>query len=235
MSIQKRSKSAPQLPVSLSFRNTSDGTTPSPLHRRQQSFVHSSIAPPLASRPRDEPFALSGFFPSYMSPLKENDDDQRWSWLRGDEEEEETGSIYTASEDDPTAPPTPVEYDESENPDWVIQREDKLGILRLLHFLEGQQTPQSPKPQPEQGPVIEVPSKFLYLEQNVDSFEDMYDTYRARRQARDRGNPSIGTRDIQGLSTGPLFFPPREETEKAEEDWDDVLYRGWQRVTDFLF
>ena len=75
----------------------------------------------------------------------------------------------------------------------------------------------------------------LYLERNVDSFDDMCDTYRARRRARDRG-PSINTKDItKGLSTGALFFPAREETEKTEEDWDDVLYRGWQRVTDLLF
>ena len=68
-----------------------------------------------------------------MSPLKENDDDERWSWLRGDEDED-AESAYTASEEDPTVPPTPVEYDESENPDRVIQREDKLGILRLREY-----------------------------------------------------------------------------------------------------
>ena len=67
-----------------------------------------------------------------MSPLKENDDDERWGWLRGDEEDAE--SAYTASEEDPTVPPTPVEYDESENPDRVIQREDKLGVLRLREY-----------------------------------------------------------------------------------------------------
>lgn len=64
-----------------------------------------------------------------MSPLRENDDDERWEWLREDEEDAE--STYTASEEDLTVPPTPIEYDESENPDWVIQREDKLGVLRL--------------------------------------------------------------------------------------------------------
>jgi len=170
-----------------------------------------------------------------MSPLKENDDDERWGWLRGDDDED-VESVYTASEEDPTVPPTPVEYDESENLDRVIQREDKLGILRLLHFLEeGQPTSQSSKPQPEQGLVTEAPSKLLYLEQNVDSFEDMCDNFRARRQARDHGL-SINTRDIaNGLSTGPLFSPTREETDKMEEDWDDVLYRGWQRVTSLLF
>ena len=68
-----------------------------------------------------------------MSPLKENDDDERWSWLQGDEEDE-AESIYTASEEDPTVPPTPAEYGESENPDRVIQREDKLGILRLREY-----------------------------------------------------------------------------------------------------
>jgi len=68
-----------------------------------------------------------------MSPLKENDSDERWNWLRGDEEED-AESAYTASEEDPTVPPTPVEYDESENPDWVIRREDKLGILRLREY-----------------------------------------------------------------------------------------------------
>jgi len=233
MSIQQRSKSAPQLAVSLVIQTPGDNTTQSPLYRRQQSFVHSPIVPPSTSRPRDEPFALSGFFPSYKSPLRENDEDERWGWLRGDEEED-AESVFTASEED--APPTPVEYDESENPDRVIQREDKLGVLRLLHFLEDRQpTPQPAKSQPEQGRVIEAPSTFLYLEQNVDSFEDMCDTFRARRQAHDRGL-SINTKEItKDLSTGPLFSPVREETDKIEEDWDDVLFRGWQRVTNLLF
>jgi len=83
--------------------------------------------------------------------------------------------------------------------------------------------------------MSEAPSKLLYLEQNVDSFEAMCDTYRARRQARDRGNLSINSRDIKGLSTGPLFSPAREDAEKTEEDWDDIWYRGWQRVTNLLF
>lgn len=83
--------------------------------------------------------------------------------------------------------------------------------------------------------MIETPSNLLYLEQNVDSFEDMCDTYRARRQARDRGL-LINTGEVaKGLSTGPLFSPTREDTERTEEDWDDVLYRGWQRVTNLLF
>jgi len=235
MSVQQRSKSAPQLAVSLAFQTPGDDSTQSPIHRRQQSFVNSPVISPSASRPRDEPFALSGFFPSYMSPLKESEDGERWKWLRGDEEED-AESAYTASEEDPTVPPTPVGYDESENPDRVIQREDKLGVLRLLHFLEeGQPKPQPTTPQPEQGLAIEAPLKLLYLEQNVDSFEDMCDTFRARRQARDRGL-SINTKEIaKGLSTGPLFSPTREETESTEEDWDDVLYRGWQRVTDLLF
>lgn len=125
MSIQQRSKSAPQLVVA--FRDVGDSTIPSHLQRRQQSFIHSQ-------RPRDEPFALSGFFPSYVSSLKESDGDEGWNWLREDEGED-IESVYTASEEDPTAPATPVEYDGSENPDRVIQREDKLGILRLREYL----------------------------------------------------------------------------------------------------
>lgn len=83
--------------------------------------------------------------------------------------------------------------------------------------------------------AIDTPSNLLYLEQNVDTFEDVCDTFRARRQARDRGLV-INTKEIaKGLSTGPLFSPTREETENMEEDWDDVLYKGWQRVTDLLF
>jgi len=133
MSIQQRSKSAPQLAVSLAFQSAGEETT---LYRKQQSFALFPIITQPASSPRDEPFALSGFFPSYMSPIKESDGDERWNWLRGEEEEEEEDveSAYTASEEDPTVPPTPVEYDESENPDWVIQREDKLGILRLREY-----------------------------------------------------------------------------------------------------
>lgn len=130
MSVQQRSKSAPQLAVSLTRQTPGDNAVQSPLDRRQHSFVH---APPSASRPRDEPFALSGFFPSYISPLKENDDQERWRWLRGGEEED-AESMYTASEEDPTVPSTPVEYDESENPDRVIRREDKLGVLRLREY-----------------------------------------------------------------------------------------------------
>ena len=133
MSIQRRSKSAPQLAASLTPHDTGDNAALSPLYKRQQSFVHFPFTSPSTSKPRDEPFALSGFFPSYTSPLKENDDDERWNWLRGDEEED-AESTYTASEEDPTVPPTPVEYDEDENPDRVIQREDKLGILRLREY-----------------------------------------------------------------------------------------------------
>jgi hypothetical protein len=108
-------------------------------------------------------------------------------------------------------------------------------VIPSVYFLEQERpTPQPSKPQPEQGLAIEAPLKLLYLEQNVDSFEDMYDTFRARRQARDHGL-LINTRDIaNGLSTGPLFSPTREETESTE-DWDDVLYRAWQRFTNFLF
>ena len=100
-----------------------------PLNRRQRSFLHPPVVSPFASRPRDEPFALSGFFPPDTSPLKENE----WEWLRGDDEED-VESAYTASEEDPTVPSTPVGYDESENPDRVIQREDKLGVLRLREY-----------------------------------------------------------------------------------------------------
>lgn len=133
MSIQRRSKSAPQLAAPPTYEGAGEDTILSPLHKRQQSFVYSPFTSPSTSRPRDEPFALSGFFPSYLSPLKESDDDERWSWLRGDEGDE-LESAYTASDEDPTVPPTPAEYDEVENPDWVIQREDKLGILRLREY-----------------------------------------------------------------------------------------------------
>lgn len=79
-----------------------------------------------------------------MSPLKENDGNEGWGWLRGDEGED-IESVYTASEEDPTVPATPVEYDGSENPDRVIQREDKLGILRLREYLA---RPLIPPPSP---------------------------------------------------------------------------------------
>jgi len=100
--------------------------------------------------------------------------------------------------------------------------------------LEWQQKAQPPKPQSNQDDAIGASSKLLYLEQNVDSFEGVCDTYRARRQARDLG-PSINTKDIKELSTGTLFSPAREGSERTEEEWDDVLYRGWQRVTSLLF
>jgi hypothetical protein len=134
MPVKQRSKSAPQLAVSLTFQTLDGNTALSPSYRRQQSFVHTPIIQPSTSRPQDEPFALSGFFPSYTSPLKENYDSERWKWLREDEEED-VESVYTASEeDDLTVPSTPVEYDEVESPDWVIQREDKLGVLSLREY-----------------------------------------------------------------------------------------------------
>lgn len=133
MSIRQRSKSAPQLAVSPIYQNPEDTAAKAPLYRRQHSFVHSPIVSPSVSRPRNEPFALSGFFPSYVSPLKESDAEERWKWLREDEDED-IDSVYTTSEEDPTVPPTPVEYDGSENPDWVIQREDKLGVLHLREY-----------------------------------------------------------------------------------------------------
>jgi len=60
----------------------------------------------------------------------------------------------------------------------------------------GQQKARPSKLQSNQDNAIEAPSKLLYLEQNVDSFEGVCDTYRTRRQARDRG-PSIDTKDIK--------------------------------------
>jgi len=57
-------------------------------------------------------------------------------------------------------------------------------MILLVHFLEdGKQKVRSPapKPQSDQDNAIEAPSKLLYLEQNVDSFEGVCDTYRARR------------------------------------------------------
>ena len=101
---------------------------------------------------------------------------------------------------------------------------------------DGEQTSQPPKPQSQPGPTNETPSKLLHLEQNIDSFDDMCEIYRARRRARDRGSLAVSTKDVtQGFSTGPLFSPAREDIEKTDEDWDDVLYRGWQRVTNLLF
>ena len=210
MPSQQRSKSAPQLAASLAFQSACEEAT---LYRKQQSFSLFPIVTQSTSSPRDGPFALSGFFRSYMSPMKGGDGDKRWNWVRGDEEDD--------VESDPTVPPTPVEYDESENLDWVIQRDDKLGILRLreyqtlppfatlalsrivrlntaiflVHFSEGKQKAQPLKPQSDQDNAIEPPSKLLYLEQNIDSFEDVCDTYRACRQARDLG-PFINTKDM---------------------------------------
>jgi len=56
-----------------------------------------------------------------MSPLRESDGDERWNWLKG-EDDDDAESAYTTSEE-PTVPPNPVEYDESENPDRAIERE----------------------------------------------------------------------------------------------------------------
>jgi len=68
-----------------------------------------------------------------MSLIQESGGDERWNWLRG-EEKEDVESGYTVYEEDPAVPPTPVEHDESENPDRVIQREDTLGILWLREY-----------------------------------------------------------------------------------------------------
>ena len=56
-----------------------------------------------------------------MSPLKERDGDESWDWPKK-EEVEDVESAYTMSEE-PTVPPTPVEYDENGNPDRTIQKE----------------------------------------------------------------------------------------------------------------
>ena len=124
MPIQQRSKSTPQLAIPLITEDNAIA------YRRQQSFVFPQNLSPSTSRPRGEPFALSGFFPSYLSPSGVNGEGEKWEWLRGDEEME-VESVYTTSEEDPTLPPTPAEGGECENLDRVIQREDKLGILRL--------------------------------------------------------------------------------------------------------
>ena len=69
-----------------------------------------------------------------MSSLKESDEDERWNWLKG-EEDDDVESARTASEEDPIVVPlTPVEYGESGNLDRAIQRGDKLRILRLREY-----------------------------------------------------------------------------------------------------
>ena len=85
-------------------------------------------------------------------------------------------SAYTTSEEEPTVPPTPAEYDESENPDRTIQREmvswgfyasaipglleNRMAECRdtcSLFFGGGRHDAQPPEPQPEQDHATEAP------------------------------------------------------------------------------
>ena len=69
-----------------------------------------------------------------MSSLKESDGDERWNWLKGEENDDAESAHTTFEECSIVVPPTPIEYGESGNLDRAIQRGDKLRILRLREY-----------------------------------------------------------------------------------------------------
>ena len=90
---------------------------------------------------REDPFSLSGFFPTSLAAREHPDSEQEWDWLRaatdedGAEEEEEyrSGRVSPISESDSEwNVPTPCSPDmEDVLAGDAIKREDKLGILAL--------------------------------------------------------------------------------------------------------
>lgn len=125
-----RSKSAPH-PLPGYFAVPSDLPRSSShvhLDRRVQksargfSQVHPSASPVISPRSeREDPFSLSGFFPSSMSS-----ENEEWSWLRDEDKPDEDDGTLIEDE----AAVRMLDGDLKE----MIKKEDKMGILSLGTF-----------------------------------------------------------------------------------------------------
>jgi len=125
------------------------------------------------------------------------------------EEDEDVESAYTRSGEESTVPPTPAEYNRSKNTDWAFQRERvSLGFYASVSTSRPVLPHHSSLP-PQSLALSRIAwlntaiLVVYFLEQNADSFEGVHNTYQACRQLRDQG-PPINTKDIKGLSTGPV-------------------------------
>lgn len=135
-----RSKSVTSL--SASQADTA-GPRARPKLPRHRSAVTVSAIPHFASAytprvEREDPFSLSGFFPTNLPALTSEPTSQHeWDWLRAEEDEVPTerfsGPVSPISEsDDEWNIPTPLSPDvEDALARDAIKREDKLGILAL--------------------------------------------------------------------------------------------------------
>lgn len=150
-----RSRSAPHISSATLTKISAATASPEPseshyhvrplLSRHQSAVVISGsshhLVPAYTPRvEREDPFSLSGFFPTNFAALEHPDADQEWDWLRAtDEDEDEDGGAFRSgpvspiSESDDEWPiHTPCSlHDEDALTGAAIKREDKLGILTL--------------------------------------------------------------------------------------------------------
>lgn len=87
----------------------------------------------------EDPFSLSGFFPSQLA-LSNKLHVGGWKWLRSEDDDDSTGEYEAftgyvspvSEEDDEWMPSTPIfHHQEEERTLEAIKQEDKLGILSL--------------------------------------------------------------------------------------------------------
>jgi len=111
-------------------------------------------------------------------------------------------SAYTRSGEEPAVPPTPAEYDRSENPDRAFQRERvSLGFYASLSATETPSSCRTRNRTPTHLRVRAIPTGHT-------------------------DNPMTGDpQSTPKISRGSLRA--RFLLLGEEEEWDDVLYRGW--------
>jgi len=135
----KRSKSAPQPIATLITFNLPRSHSQQYLQQNAQrkGLRGLAVSPTFSRADREDPFSLSGFFPSSFGGLEE---EEEWNWLREEDEEEgyrrsiEPLGIAEDAASVSSLPGTPTVmfgHVEDELTREAIKGEDKLGVLSL--------------------------------------------------------------------------------------------------------
>jgi hypothetical protein len=221
--IARRSKSAPHLAISLSAADDSVAGPASASLRKQQSFIfdhtftpkYHGSSPGTSTLKKEDPFSLGGFFPSLLTA----GGGKQWNWLRA----EESGGLDDdeESEIDPSMPHTPI----LPNAGLLIEKEDKMGILRLceltriarrgrvlMNSLANKLKPIKTDGIPTKLP-LNLMSPYRGDDDVLDSADSLYDTFKSRRLANERFEDASLDFPVGGL------FSPVEEEEEQPQGW----------------
>ncbi|KAF9496092.1 hypothetical protein BDN71DRAFT_1506009 [Pleurotus eryngii] len=189
----------------------------SPALRRTNSHHHlaslSYEVPPQQS-PRvikEDPFSLSGFFPSALAGTEEDRDE--WNWLSPESVEPATSpESYSLNADYADLVDTIVALDvsgEEELMTRTIEKEDKLGILSLARVLGGRD---------EEYKQEEYRMLSPYLADDPVDDNALYMNLCARRESHSRGFSWETETGFDGL-----FFPQRGMDDIAEAEQQSLL------------